>query len=60
MKAILLVVIFMLPVVAWGFNLYKLMSCDFQSPYRCEMVHGTGVFVPPASIVTVWFDDDGA
>lgn len=43
---------------AWITNAYKLTGCDFESPYKCEVVHAVGVLVPPASIATVWFDSD--
>lgn len=45
---------------AWIWNVVKLTSCDFESNYRCEVIHGAGLVVPPLSIVTVWFGDDGA
>ncbi len=45
-------------IVTWGANLVKFADCDFNSPYRCELIHGVGVVVPAASLVTVWFKDD--
>ena len=53
--AIITLVIFVSPY-AW--NGYKLAGCDFESNYKCEAIHGIGVIIPPASIITVWFDDD--
>lgn len=50
-----LVVLFASP---WIVNAWKLSDCDFESNYRCEIIHGVGRVVPPLSIVTVWFDDD--
>ena len=47
-------------VGGWIWNAAKLSSCDFELPYRCEVIHGIGMVVPPLSIVTVWFDDDVA
>ena len=43
----------------WGWNVKKLASCDFKSDYKCEVIHLLGTVVPPLSIGTVWFDDDG-
>lgn len=40
-------------------NAVKLASCDFESNYKCEVIHGAGLVVPPLSLVTVWFADDG-
>ena len=41
--------------VSWGVNIYKLLKCDFQAPYKCEIVHLVGL-IPPAAIVTVWLE----
>jgi len=41
----------------YGLNAYKLTQCDFESPYKCEVVHGVGL-VPPLWVVAVWFDTD--
>lgn len=51
---VLLVVI----AVAWGINIYKLAGCDFKADYKCEIVHGIGTVIFPASVITVWFDTD--
>lgn len=53
---LLIVLLFALPFII---NAFKLSKCDFVEPYRCEMVHGAGLVVPPASWVTVWFGVDG-
>lgn len=52
---VVIVIGFLLP---WPINAYKLSNCDFKSDYKCEVMHGIGVFVPPAAIVTVWFGTD--
>ena len=44
-------------VIAFVANAIKLSECDFVAPYRCEAIHGIGL-LPPAAIVTVWFDSD--
>lgn len=43
--------------VLWVFNFVKLTRCDFESPWKCEVIHGIGLF-PPAQVVTVWFGTD--
>ena len=56
-------VLFLFVVVgvgSWVWNVVKFASCDFESNFKCEVVHGAGVFVPPLSIVTVWFSDDSS
>ena len=52
-----LLVVFVLVFVigGWVWNSVKLTSCDFESNYKCEFIHGAGLVVPPLSIVTVWF-----
>lgn len=44
-------------ITAWGFNLVKLTDCDFDAPYKCEIIHGVGI-VPVVALFTVWFEDD--
>jgi len=55
---LLVVSIFVIVVGSWIWNAVKLISCDFESNYKCEIVHGVGVLVPPLAIVTVWFGND--
>ena len=42
----------------WCFNVYKFTQCDFVSSYKCELVHGIGIAMPPISWVAVWFGTD--
>lgn len=53
----LLVLILMIIGICWVKNLKRLSDCDFNAPYRCEVIHGLGV-VPMFSVATVWFDSD--
>lgn len=45
-------------ISTWMWNATKLASCDFDAPYKCELIHGVGLVLPPLAIVTVWFDID--
>jgi len=45
-------------ISTWIWNATKLASCDFDAPYRCELIHGVGLVLPPLAIVTAWFDID--
>ena len=45
--------------VMYAFNIVKFVQCDFETDYKCEVIHAVGVFVPPASLITVWFATDG-
>lgn len=57
---VLVVLVAVVGIGGWVWNAVKLTSCDFESDYRCEVIHGAGLVVPPLSIVTVFFGDDGA
>ena len=48
--------LFLFVAGCWIGNLYKLTQCDFEKPYKCEIIHAVGI-IPVASIVTVWFED---
>jgi len=58
MNGITLVIVALLAFTPYVCNGYKLAGCDFEPSYKCEVIHGLGVIVPPAAFVTVWFDDD--
>jgi len=40
-------------LACWIVNLVKLLSCDFDSPWKDEIVHAIGL-IPPCSLVTAW------
>ena len=42
---------------AYIWNFIKLTNCDYDAPYKCEVIHAIGL-MPPLQILTVWFDDD--
>lgn len=52
---LLILIAFALP---WMVNAYKFTECDFESDYKCEVIHGLGIVAPPASWITVWFEAD--
>ena len=58
MPLVMIIVFAVLAITPYAWNGYKLAGCDFESPYKCEAVHGIGVVIPPAAFITVWFDDD--
>ena len=43
--------------ISFFVNIYKLSECDFEAPYKCEVLHGVGL-VPLFSPIFVWFDID--
>ena len=45
----------------WGSNIYKLTKCDFEAPYKSEILRGIGIAVPPVGAVCGYLDlPDGA
>jgi hypothetical protein len=42
-------------IVGYGMNLHKLTQCDFEAPYKAEILHGVGIF-PPVGIFTGWMN----
>jgi hypothetical protein len=44
-----------LVVYGWVLNLIKLSECDFESPYKAEIVHAVGLF-PIVGAVTGHLD----
>lgn len=52
------IIVLILALTPYVNNAYDLSQCDFESPYRCEVIHGVGVALPPTSLVTMWFDND--
>jgi len=58
MKISTILIIFVILVTPWLWNVVKFVSCDFESDWKCEVIHGVGVVVPPAAYITVWFATD--
>jgi hypothetical protein len=40
--------------IAWIVNLVKLLSCDFDAPYKEEFIHAIGM-LPGVSMITCWY-----
>jgi hypothetical protein len=39
----------------WIKNIVKLSNCDFEAPYKCEVIHAVGI-IPPVGAVTGYMD----
>lgn len=50
----LLLLIYGYFIICWIVNIVQLFKCDFASPYKDEIIHAIGVFIPPLSGITVW------
>ena len=53
--ALVSVVITIVIGVGWVKNLIKLSDCDFETPYKAEVIHVIGI-IPPVGAVTGWLD----
>lgn len=42
-------------IICYIINIYRLFQCDFKEPYKEEIIHLIGVFIPPLNLITVWF-----
>ena len=40
--------------VSWFVNIYMFLTCDFEGPWKDEIIHGLGLW-PILSWITVWF-----
>ena len=52
--SIFILVLWAYTIIAWGVNLVKLLKCDFEAPYKDEIIHAIGL-IPGASMITCWF-----
>jgi hypothetical protein len=41
--------------LGWVLNVYKFFSCDFEAPYKAEIIYGIGI-VTPISGITGYLD----
>lgn len=42
-------------IAGWGINIVKLTRCDFQPPYKAEIIRSVGL-VPIVGAVVGWID----
>ncbi len=48
-------VVMVVVAIGWVKNLIKLTECDWDAPYKCEVVHVLGL-MPPLGAITGWLD----
>lgn len=49
------IIVFGFYLWSYIYNIVKLCNCDWSAPWKDEVIHGIGVVIPAASLVTVWF-----
>lgn len=42
-------------IICWIVNLVQFLKCDFEAPYREEIIKLVGIIIAPVSAITVWF-----
>lgn len=52
---VIAMVVILVGAVGWIKNVIKLTECDFEAPYKAEVVHGLGI-IPPVGMVTGWLN----
>ena len=53
--SLMIIGIWVYGIISWVVNLIQFIGSDFASPYKDEIVHAIGVFIPPSAMITVWF-----
>jgi hypothetical protein len=48
-------VFFIFIAICWVTNIVQFVNCDFEPIGKMEIIKGIGTFIPPASLITVWF-----
>ena len=47
--------------VGWCMNVYKFCKCDFDAPYKAEIIRGVGIAVAPMGAITGYINiQDGS
>lgn len=41
-------------LITWVINLIQFLNCDFEEPWREEIIKGVGVVLFPLNGITVW------
>ncbi len=53
--SVFLITLYVALAAGWIQNLIKLTECDFEAPYKAEILHTAGL-IPPIGMVTGWLD----
>lgn len=54
--SVIILFLFIFFAGCWCTNLVIFLNSDFDPIDKNEIVHGIGVFAPPLSVFTVWYD----
>lgn len=48
---VMLILVIIFGIIGYVMNIVKFTRCDFESPYKCELIRGIGI-IPPIGAVT--------
>ena len=51
----IIITLLVLAGIGWVKNIIKLSECDFEAPYKAEVLHTVGI-IPPVGAITGWLD----
>lgn len=52
---LLIVILISAIAIGWVKNIIKLTNCDFEAPYKAEIIYGIGI-IPVVGAITGWID----
>ena len=52
---LIVLVLIIVMSIGWVKNIIKLSNCDFEAPYKAEVIHAIGL-IPPVGMVTGWLN----
>lgn len=52
---IITLIVIVAVLTGWVKNVIKLSECDFEAPYKAEVIHCVGI-IPPVGMVTGWLN----
>ena len=53
---LLYAIVVLLSIYGYGANIYYIFKCDFEAPYKEEIIRGTGLVIFPVGIVAGYVD----
>lgn len=56
LKLLPIVLILMTGCYGYWVNILKITKLDFESPYKAEIIRGSGIFFPPIGVVSGYLD----
>jgi len=52
--SLITLIIFMTLTLGYIINIFKFANSNFEKPYKREIIHGLGIFIPPIGSIIGW------